>query len=125
MNLVFLVGRLGKDPELKYLPDGRAATKFSLATSKRFKDKAGNRNERTAWHNITAYGKLAEICGEHLKSGSQISCVGEINYQEWEKDNQKHWRTEIIISDMEMLGKKEVKDEQQPTAQLDNADIPF
>ncbi len=121
MNLVFLVGRVGKDPDVKYTQDGKAVTKFSLATSKKFKDKSGNRNERIEWHNITAFGKLAEICGEYLKKGSQISCVGEINYQEWEKDGQKHYRTEIILSEMEMLGKKETKEPEQ--APLD--DVPF
>lgn len=119
MNKVILSGRLGKEPDIKYTPDGKAVASFSLATTKKF-NKDGNKNERTEWHNITAWEKLAEICGQYLKKGSKILCEGEINYQEWEKDGQKHWKTVITISNMEMLDSKPKVTDIQP---LD--DVPF
>jgi len=111
MNKVILIGRVGKDPEVKYMPDGNMVTNFSLATN------AGK--EKTDWHNITAYKKQAEIAGNYLKKGSHVSIVGKINYQEWEKDGVKKYKTEIIAYEIEMLGKKETQ-QPQPTD-----DVPF
>ncbi|OQB44400.1 MAG: Single-stranded DNA-binding protein [bacterium ADurb.Bin157] len=105
MNKVILMGHLGKEPDLKYTPDGKAIASFSLATTKKYKQES-----KTEWHNITAWEKLAEICSQYLKKGSKILCEGEINYQSWEKDGQKHYKTVITISNMEMLDKKEKDD---------------
>jgi len=124
MNKVILCGRLGKDPEVKYTPDGKAISSFSLATSKKF-NKDGNKNERTEWHNIQAWGKVAEICAEYLKKGSKILCEGEINYQEWEKDGKKNWKTVITISNMEMLDSKPKEGEQVQANNVPQDDVPF
>ena len=118
MNKVILMGHLGKDPDMKYTPDGKAVTSFSLATTKKI-----NKEPKTEWHNITAWGKLAEICAQFLQRGSKILCEGEINYQNWEKDGQKHYKTVITISNMEMLDSKP----KEPDTQTSNSDddIPF
>lgn len=114
MNKAILIGRLGKDPETKYTHDGSAVTNFSLATDERYKDKNGEKVQKTEWHNITAFGKLAEICTEWLRKGSQVMVEGKIQRQEWEdKEGQKHNKTIIVINQMEMLGGKR-----------DGADVP-
>src|SRR5690606_13432223 len=117
MNKVILSGNLGKDPELRYTPDGKAVCSFSLATKKYKKE------SKPEWHNITAWEKLAETCGQYLKKGSKILCDGEINYQEWEKDGQKHHRTIITISNMEMLDSKPKEVDKEPDIPL--PDVPF
>lgn len=96
------IGYLGKDPETTYLPSGVAITKFSIATSEKYKDK-----ETTQWHNITTWDKLAEICAEHLRKGKQVYIEGRIEYRTWEKDGIKHNATEIVADKMQMLGGKE------------------
>ena len=102
VNKVILVGFLGKDPEITYLPSGVAITKFSIATSEKYKDK-----ETTQWHNITTWDKLAEICAEHVRKGKQVYIEGRIEYRTWEKDGIKHNATEIVADKMQMLGGKE------------------
>lgn len=107
VNKVILVGRLGADPQLKYTPSGRANASFSLATNAVWKDQEGNQQERTDWHRITAWGKLAEIMGEYLKKGSYVYLEGRIQTRSYEDSNNvKKWITEVVVSDMEMLGKK-------------------
>ncbi|HHS13865.1 MAG TPA: single-stranded DNA-binding protein [bacterium] len=107
VNKVILVGRLGADPQLKYTPSGRANASFSLATNAVWKDQEGNQQERTDWHRITAWGKLAEIMGEYLKKGSYVYLEGRIQTRTYEDNNNvKKWITEVVVSDMEMLGKK-------------------
>ena len=101
MNKVILIGNVGKDPEITYLPSGVAITKFSIATSEKYKDK-----ETTQWHNITTWDKLAEICAEHLRKGKQVYIEGRIEYRTWEKDGIKHNATEIVADKMQMLGGK-------------------
>lgn len=107
LNKVFLLGRLGKDPEVSYTPNGDAVSKFSVATSKKWKGKDGKPGESTEWHNCTAWGKLAEICGEYLRKGSQVHIEGELKTNMWEKDGEKKYRTEIIVKDLIMLGGKQ------------------
>lgn len=102
VNKVIILGFLGKDPETTYTPSGSCIAKFSIATSEKSKDK-----EITQWHNITAWGKFAEICGEYLKKGKQVYIEGRIEYRTWEKDGIKHNATEIIADKMVMLGGKE------------------
>lgn len=106
MNKVILIGRIGKDPEVRYSQDGKQITSFSMATSRKY-----NGEEKTQWHNIVAFGKLAEICGQYLNKGKQIMIDGEISYGQWEdKEGNKRYKTEIIAQSMEMLGGKQ-KDE--------------
>jgi single-strand DNA-binding protein len=108
VNKVILVGRLGKDPEIRSLPSGTSVAKFSLATDERFTDKAGEKQERTEWHNVVAWGKLAEICGQYLRKGKLVYIEGSIRTDSWDdkESGQKKYRTEIIANTMQMLDKK-------------------
>ena len=107
VNKVILIGNLGKDPELRYLPSGESVVKFSLATSSRWKDKSGQLQERTDWHNIVVFRKLAEICNEYLKKGSPVYVEGRIQNRSWEdKNGNKRYITEIIAQSVQMLGRK-------------------
>ena len=105
INKAILVGNLGKDPELRYTANGQAVATFSLATTEKFKSKSGEAQERTEWHNIVAWGNLAEICGKYLTKGKQIYCEGRIQSRSYDdRDGNKRYITEIVISDMQMLG---------------------
>lgn len=108
VNKVILVGRLGKDPEIRSLPSGTSVTKFSLATDERFTDKNGEKQERTEWHNVVAWGKLAEICGQYLRKGKLVYIEGAIRTDSWDdkETGVKKYRTEIIAKEMTMLDKK-------------------
>ncbi|MFH0809305.1 MAG: single-stranded DNA-binding protein [Pseudomonadota bacterium] len=107
VNKVILVGNLGADPEVRYTPSGTKVTSFRIATSERRKDKEGNWQEHTEWHPIVTFGKLADVCGEHLFKGKQVYVEGRLQTRSWEdRDGQKKYRTEIIASDMRMLGSK-------------------
>jgi single-strand DNA-binding protein len=102
-----LIGRVGKDPETKYTASGTTVTTFSMATSESWKDKAGNKQERTTWHNIESWNKLAEIVGEYVKKGSLVYVEGRIGQQEWEKNGTKHYKTIITANTVNMLGSKQ------------------
>lgn len=105
INKVILVGRLGKDPEIRSTPQGTSVVKFSLATDEKFTDRAGEKQERTEWHNIVAWGKLAEICGQYLKKGKLVYLEGSIRTDSWDdkESGQKKYRTEIVANTMKML----------------------
>jgi len=105
VNKCILVGYLGKDPQINHTKAGQAVASFSLATAEKWTDKDGNKQDRTEWHRITAWGKLAEICGEFLTSGKQVYIEGKLHTREWEdKDGVKRQTTEIVASNMTMLG---------------------
>jgi single-strand DNA-binding protein len=106
VNKVILVGNLGKDPEVKFTPSGVPVAKFSLATNERFKDKAGEWQDRTEWHNIVAWQRLAEIVGEYVKKGSKIYIEGRLQTSSWEdkQSGEKKYRTEVVASDLVLLG---------------------
>jgi single-strand DNA-binding protein len=106
VNKVILVGNLGKDPELKYTPQGTAVAKFSLATSEKYKDKAGEWQERTEWHNLVAWARTAEVAAEYLKKGSTVFVEGRLRTDSWDdkETGQKKYRTEIIVNELVMLG---------------------
>lgn len=107
INKVILIGRLGRDPEVKYTPNGSPVAKFSLATDEVFKDRAGEQQRRTEWHNIVAWNKLAEICGEYLTKGKQVYIEGSIRSRQWEdQSGNKRTSYEIVARDMKMLGAK-------------------
>jgi len=108
INKVILVGRLGKDPEIRSTPGGTSVAKFSLATDDRYTDKNGEKQERTEWHNITAWGKLAEICGQYLRKGKLVYIEGSIRTDSWDdkETGQKRYRTEIHANTMQMLDRK-------------------
>jgi single-strand DNA-binding protein len=105
LNKVTLIGNLGKDPELSYTASGVAVAKFSIATNERWKDQDGNPQERTEWHNIVAWRKLAEICGQYLKKGSKVYLEGKLQTRSWDDKNTgvKRYTTEIIADDLIML----------------------
>lgn len=107
INKVLLIGNLGDDPEIKYTTSGSAVANFKIATSERWKDKDGNKQERTEWHRIVAFGRLAEICAEYLTKGKQVYIEGRIQTRQWDdKDGNKRYTTEIVANEMQMLGGK-------------------
>ncbi|MFA6015690.1 MAG: single-stranded DNA-binding protein [Gallionellaceae bacterium] len=107
VNKVILVGRLGKDPETRYMTNGEAVANATLATSENWKDKSGEKQEKTEWHNLVFYRRLAEIAGEYLKKGSQIYVEGRIQSRKYQtKEGQDRYITEIIVNEMQMLGGK-------------------
>ncbi len=106
VNKVILVGNLGKDPELRYTPSGTAVCTFSLATTDRFKNKQGEQQERTEWHNIVVWAGLAEICGKYLNKGKQVYIEGRIQNRSYDdRDGNKRYITEIVANEMQMLSR--------------------
>lgn len=118
INKVILVGYLGKDPVSRYMPNGDAVTNTSLATSEQWKDKNGERQERTEWHNLVFFRKLAEIAGQYLKKGSLIYVEGKLQTRKWQdkETGQDRYTTEILVNEMKMLGGKEGATEERPAA---------
>ena len=105
LNKVILIGRLGKDSETRFMPNGEAVCNFSVATSESWKDQSGQRQERTEWHNITMYRRLAEIAGQYLKKGSQVYLEGKIQTRKYQgKDGIERTAYDIIVNEMKMLG---------------------
>ncbi|EES7561261.1 MULTISPECIES: single-stranded DNA-binding protein [Pseudomonas] len=117
VNKVILVGTCGQDPETRYLPNGNAVTNLSLATSEQWTDKqTGQKVERTEWHRVSLFGKVAEIAGEYLRKGSQVYIEGKLQTREWEKDGIKRYTTEIIVDmqgTMQLLGGKPDRSDSQ------------
>ncbi len=108
VNKVILIGRLGADPEIRYTADGQPVATFRIATSERWTDKNGQRQERTEWHRIVAFGRLAEICGEYLSKGRQVYIEGRLQTRSYEdRDGVKRYVTEIVAQNMQMLGRRE------------------
>ncbi|MBW3564576.1 MAG: single-stranded DNA-binding protein [Acidobacteria bacterium] len=108
VNKAILVGRLGRDPEIRSTPSGTTVAKFSIATDDRYTDREGQKQERTDWHNIVAFGRLAEICGQYLRKGKLVYIEGQIRHDSWDdkETGQKKYRTEIHAREMQMLGSK-------------------
>ena len=107
INKAIILGRLGRDPEVRYTQDGKAIANFSVATSEEWKDKdSGEKKERTEWHRIVAFGRLGEICGEYLSKGRQVYIEGRLQTRSWEKDGVTRYTTEIVASNMQMLDSK-------------------
>jgi single-strand DNA-binding protein len=107
VNKVILVGRLGRDPETRYTGGGQAVANFSVATDESYKDKNGERQKRTEWHRITAWGKLAEICQQYLKKGTMVYIEGRIQSREWQdKEGQKRTSFDIVANTMKMLSSR-------------------
>ena len=105
LNKVMLIGNLGKDPELRFTPSGRAVAKFSLATSEQWTTPEGQRQDRTEWHNIVVWGKQAETCGQYLSKGRQVFIEGSIRSRQYDdKEGQKRWITEIVAQRVQFLG---------------------
>lgn len=120
VNKAIIVGNLGGDPELRFTKSGTAACNFSVATSDDWVDKEGNKQERTEWHRIVAWGKTAELCGEYLKKGRQVYLEGRIQNREYEKDGETKYVTEIVAQSVQFLGSKP-----QVSSSGPSADVPF
>ena len=137
VNKVILIGNLGRDPELKFTPSGVPMAKFSIATTERFKDSEGNQQEKTEWHNIVLWRRLAEIANEYLKKGSPVYIEGRIQTRSWDDENGvKKYMTEIVGLQIQLLGKREDSTTAEPPKDLpepsgkketleDEDDLPF
>lgn len=134
LNKTTLIGNLGTDPEIRFMPDGTPTATVSLATTDTWKDKAsGERQERTEWHRVVFFKGLAEVVGQYLKKGSQIYVEGKLRTRKWtDKDGVDRYTTEIVGREMQMLGKKDAKDvpnapkgDMPPPASAEDDDIPF
>ena len=110
MNKFMIIGRLGKDPEIRTTASGKQLATFSVATSEKYTDKSGNKQESTEWHNVVVWGKLAEICSQYLRKGSQAMFEGKITYEEYEKDGAKKSITKLVCHNMEMLDSRQKQD---------------
>jgi single-strand DNA-binding protein len=120
VNKVILVGNLGRDPEMRYLPSGEAVANLAIATSRKYKDKAGQMVEETEWHRVTFFGKLAEIAGQYLKKGRSVYVEGRIKTDKYTgKDGVEKYSTQIIANEMQMLGGREGMGE--PSGEVDEA----
>ena len=107
LNKVLLIGNLGQDPEMTYTQGGTAKAQLSIATQEKWKDKDGEAKEKTEWHRVIVWGKLAEICGQYLSKGRQVFIEGRLQTRQWEdREGNKKYTTEIIASGMQMLGSK-------------------
>lgn len=120
VNNVTLLGRLCKDPETRYMPNGEAVTNVSLATSEKWRDKAGEKQEKTEFHNLVFYRRLAEIAGEYLLKGSQIYIEGKLATEKWEKDGVTRYSTKVIVNEMTMLGGKKGEPQEHTSTASDN-----
>jgi single-strand DNA-binding protein len=143
VNKVILIGNLGKDPELRYTPGGAAVVNFPIATNERWKDKSGQPQERTEWHNIVLWGRLAEVANDYLKKGSSVYIEGRLQTRSWEdRDGNKRYMTEVVGNQMQMLSREgggtkmagaRSEDEMEPGAMPDEGketdavddDLPF
>ena len=107
VNKVILIGNLGRDPEVRYMPSGDAVANISVATTETWKDKNGEKQEKTEWHRVAVFGKTAEIAGEYLKKGSQVYIEGRLETRKWtDKEGQERYTTEIRADRMQMLGSR-------------------
>lgn len=124
VNRVMLLGNVGQDPVVRYLANGDAVCNLSVATSEHWKDKAtGKKQERTEWHKIVVFGKLAEICGEYVKKGTMVYVEGSLRTRSWEKEGVKQYTTEIVAREVQIVSRGE-KSEDKPETFHDD-DIPF
>lgn len=106
VNKVILIGNLGKDPEVRHTPSGAAVANFPIATNEAWNNKEGQREERTEWHRVVAFGRLAEICGQYLKKGKQVYIEGRLQTRSWDdREGNKRYTTEIVAATMTMLGR--------------------
>ena len=126
LNKVLLIGNLGKDPEVRYTASGTAVASFSLATSEKFKNKGGEWEERTEWHNITLWGRLAEIAGEYLSKGKTVFIEGRLQTRKWQdKDAKDRFTTEIVGEKMQMLSRKEGNGHTEEASAAIHDDVPL
>jgi single-strand DNA-binding protein len=124
VNKVVLVGNLGKDPEMRYMPNGNAVANLTLATTESWKDKqTGERKDKTEWHRLTVFNRLGEMCGEYLKKGAKIYAEGKLQTRKWQgQDGQDRYTTEIVVSEIQLLdSRNQAQGQFQPNAPQQNA----
>ncbi len=126
VNRVIVVGNLGRDPEVRFSGSSQAVANFSVATSEKWKDKGGQMQERTEWHRVVAWGKLGELCGQHLKKGRTAYVEGRLQTREWQdKDGGKRTATEIVASNVVFLGGRGGGEHEQSAPEAEPDNIPF
>jgi single-strand DNA-binding protein len=126
LNKVMIIGRLGRDPEMRYTPSGRPVTNFSVATSRSWNTSDGERRTETEWFNVVAWGSLAEICNQYLVKGQQVYIEGRLQSRSWEDaEGKRHTSVEIIANEMIMLGERRSADEDDLDSQPDEDEFPF
>lgn len=128
LNRVMLIGNLGKDPEVKHTQSGTAVAKLSIATNQRFKDKAGDWKDRTEWHTVILWARLAEIAGEYLKKGSKVFIEGRLTTRSWDDKGTKRYSTEVVCEDLVMLSSSQPSggsERQENAGPITDEDIPF
>lgn len=134
VNKAIIIGNLGKDPEVRFTPSGQAVANFNIATNESWTDKQGQKQERTEWHRIVVWGKLAELCGEYLSKGRQCFVEGRIQTREWtDKEGKKNYTTEIVAQNVQFLGGRpqgqgggqQQREEQLPPGEAPPDDVPF
>ena len=118
MNTITLIGRAGKDPEVKQFDNG-AKTSLSVATSRRYTDKQGNKQEQTEWHNVVAWGKTGEVIAKYVHKGDQVALEGMVTYRQYDKDGTTHYITEIIADRVELLSARAKQEEPVPTNRIE------
>ncbi len=129
INKVILIGNLGRDPEVRYMPNGNAVANFSVATSESWKDKqTGENRDKTEWHSIVVFGKLAEIVGEYVKKGTQVYLEGQLQTRKWQdQSGQDHYTAEVVINSlggtMQILGSRQHNEEPKQTTQPAQAQV--
>ncbi len=120
VNKVILVGNLGQNPEMRFTQGGQAVANMRLATTERYTDKSGQKQEQTEWHTVVAFGRLAEICGQYLTKGRQIYVEGRLRTRQWQdQQGQKRYTTEIVANTMQMLGGRGERSEGAPSSHMD------
>jgi single-strand DNA-binding protein len=130
LNKVMIIGKLGRNPEMRYTPSGRPVTSFSVATNRSWVNADGERREDTEWFNVVAWGNLAEICKQYLTRGQQVYVEGRLQTRGWQdQDGKKHYRTELVANEMIMLGERRgaeaTEGSQESAAALENNEFPF
>lgn len=129
LNKVMIIGNLGRDPELRYMPSGRPVTSFNVATTRSWTNAEGERREETEWFNVVAWGNLAEICKQHLRKGQQVYVEGRLQTRTWEdQEGKKCFRTEVVAEEMIVLGNRRAAAEVvvvEPTQEAGGEDFPF
>jgi single-strand DNA-binding protein len=126
LNKVMLIGNLGRDPEMRYIPSGKPVTSFSLAANRNWVSADGERHNETEWFNVVAWGNLAEICNQHLSKGQKVYVEGRLQTRSWEDEmGQKHFRTEVVANEMIILTGRPERGESLNSADIGTSDIPF
>ena len=126
LNKVLVIGNLGRDPEMRYMPSGRPVTSFSVATSRSWTNADGERREETEWFNVVAWGNLAEICKQHLHKGQQVYVEGRLQTRSWEdSEGKKRFRTELVANEMILLGERRAASETVDPAGEGEEEFPF